>query len=319
MPSHSPSVICVTGVGGAAGVVVSKYLKREGYYIVGMDANRLSAGFKFCHKTYTIPLAASDAFLDELITICRNESVDILIPTVDEELLPIAENRLLFEEIGVKVIISDHKVIRDTLDKYICYKRLKRADIPVPKTWLPAQVDLNLLVYPLIVKPRKGRGAKNIFICEDKEDLKHALKKTQKPIIQEFINGREYSVDTLSDLNGEPLIVVPRERMEIKGGVSWRGRTLIDENISSVVIKLLKKVRFVGPTCCQAIVGSNNIPKIIEINPRFGGTTSLTINSGVNTPLLAVKLVLGQKIEKQELVYKPRYIARYFEDVFFEP
>jgi len=311
--------IGVTGVGGAAGVVVSKYLKREGFYIVGMDADRLSAGFKFCDVFYTIPLATDSSFIDKLSTICKKESIDILIPTVDEELLPIAENKSLFEDIHVTVIISEANVIKDVLDKYECYKKLKKINIPVPKTWLLKEVDTNSLEYPVVVKPRKGRGSRGVFICENQNDLEYALKKLKNPIIQEYICGKEYTIDTLSDFSGKPIVVIPRERIEIKGGVSWKGRTVKNENIVSIAMKLLKELKFYGPTCIQAIVGSDNTPKIIEINPRFGGTTSLTIESGVNTPLLAIKLALGQTIEEQELIYKPKYIARYFEDVFFEP
>jgi len=307
----------VTGVGGAAGICCIKSLKGiKNIRIIGIDADPLSAGFKFVHSSFVIPYANDQKFIPELIKICKKEGITVLIPTVDEELLPISKASQLFLEVGTKVAVSDPQTIEITNDKWLLYQKLLSAGIPVPHSWLPE--SLEGMNFPVIVKPRRGRGSRDIYICQDNDDLLYALKKCKNPIIQEFLPGNEYTIDVLADLNGHLIVAVPRRRIEVKGGVSWKGKTEHNLELEELSKKIVEILKLRGPACIQARFDKNNKPKIFEINARIGGTTILTVKAGVNIPYLTVKLFLGKKIPSR-LTFSEKFIVRYFEETYFSP
>lgn len=312
----------VTGVGGPAGVVVTKTLSDENdFYVVGMDADGLSAGFKFSNKKYIIPPANDPRFIERLFKTSLKEELDVLIPTVDEELLIISKNKKKFEEKGVKIAISDYESIITALDKYHLYTKLASSKIPTPKTYLVNEIKLENLNYPLILKPRTGRGSRNITICNNYEELKFLIQKIENLdiLIQEYVVGEEFTIDTLSNFDGKPLVAVPRKRIEIKGGVSWKGAIIDNKLVRDTALRSIEVLKVKGPACVQAKLDENGLPKIFDVNPRIGGTTSLTIKAGVNIPYLTVKLLLGMKIVKEELSFRELLLARYFEDAYFDP
>jgi len=297
--------VAITGVGGSAGMSCIKALR--GYELHGFDCNPLSAGFKFV-KSALIPSATDLAFFESLRGFCKE--MDVLIPTVDEELPIIAERK---NELPCKVVISSLRSVHLCLDKRKMVEVLARG---VPKTMYPSNEipELTGAKFPLVVKPCRGHGSRDIYICKDEEDLRYAIKccaNRVSVIIQECLDPPEYSVDTLSDLDGNCLVAVPRERIEVKGGVIWRGTIVRDERIERLAIWAVEKLKMVGPAVVQ--IRQN---KIIEINPRFGGSTILTVKAGVNTPKLAVKIFMGEKVGKIP-VPKQLSMARYFEEVYF--
>ena len=57
--------------------------------------------------------------------------------------------------------------------------------------------------------------------------------------------------------------------------------------------KLSKSVGLVGMSCIQCIIDADNY-NFIEINPRPGSGIDLSINAGVNMPLLWIKETVGE-------------------------
>jgi carbamoyl-phosphate synthase large subunit len=315
--------IGITGVGGPAGVVTAKALfETKKFHLIGMDANPLSAGFKFTHKRYIIPFARDSSFIKRIMDISLKEKIDLIIPTVDEELLPLSTENEKFDQIGVKIAVSSPETLINCLDKYNLYKKLQEFYIPSPTTYLLKDAMVETINFPVIVKPRMGRGSRDIIVCQNYKELKFILntkRDGENLIVQEYLEGSEFTVDTLSDLCGKGIVAVPRKRIETKGGVSWRGAVVKNEQLAKVAIKAVQTLGIIGPSCVQLKLSNNVTPKVIEVNPRIGGTTSLTVKAGVNIPLLTVKTFLGEKIKRDEVSYRPILLARYFEDVYFNP
>lgn len=313
------SRVLVTGVGGAAGMAAAKYLLKNNHYVYGVNCLEYSAGFNIVNNYSVVPYAIEKNYIIELINICKKNNIEYLIPTVDEELPKISENRNRFEQIGVRVLISSPATIESCLDKYRFYENLNDASIMVVKTWkFNSHIDFKNMRYPLIAKPRTGRGGRGIYIINSPDDFKYLEGVEKKYIIQEYIKGIEYSVDTLSDLEGNCLVAVPRSRLEIKGGVCWKGK--IEKNMLIVyeAKKAVEKLGIVGPACLQLILGEDNSVNIFEVNPRIGGTVSLSINAGVDIPELSLRILNKDAIKEDKLKYKELFISRYFEETFFE-
>lgn len=312
------SRILVTGVGAAAGIAAAKHLLKNKHYVYGVNCLEYSAGFNMVDDYSVVPYAIDKSYITELINICKKNNIEYLIPTVDEELPKISENRDKFEQIGVRVLISSPSTIESCLDKYKFYESLYDASVKVAKAWkFDSDIELENIKYPLIAKPRTGRGGRGIYIINSNYDLKYIEGIEKKYILQEYIEGIEYSVDTLSDLKGNCLVAVPRSRLEIKGGVCWKGK--IEKNVLIVdeAKKAVEKLGIVGPACLQLILGKDNSINIFEVNPRIGGTVSLSINAGVDIPELSLRILNKEHINEDELKYKELFISRYFEETFF--
>lgn len=110
---------------------------------------------------------------------------------------------------------------------------------------------------------------------------------------------------------------MPRKRIEVKGGVCWKGCTEHNEQISVAAMEISEKLGLKGPSCMQLKVSKAGEIKFFEINPRMGGTTSLTRAAGVDVPYLTVKLLMEGTVDPAELRFRKTYISRYFADVFF--
>lgn len=284
--------------------------------VISVDINPLSAGFYASDKHYLIPPSSDQNFMPVIFEICKKEDVKLLIPTRDGELLLFAKNKEKFEKQGIYVVVSNLEVIEICNDKYKFHQFLMKNNIPTPKTYLPNQLDFSSIHYPLLVKSRYGSGSKGLFKVEDPEELHFFINYVPNPVIQEFINGKEYTVDLFSDFNGNVVTVVPRERVETFCGESYKGKTVKDIQIIEYAKNLAEKLGTIGHITIQCIKNDNGI-KFIEVNPRFGGGAILGIKSGANTPLLLIRLILGKRIEPQIGEFKDNFIMlRYTKDLF---
>lgn len=79
--------IMVTGIGGPAGRNVALLLLEKGHTVIGVDMQRISLPGVKMHR---IPPASHPLFLEKLYTLTVEESIQLLIPTVSEELPIIA-------------------------------------------------------------------------------------------------------------------------------------------------------------------------------------------------------------------------------------
>jgi len=287
--------------------------------IVSVDVNPLSAAFYASDKHYLVPPSSEESFIPSVLDICIKENIKLLIPTRGGELLLFAKKRNIFERQGTRVMVSNSKVIETCNDKHRFYRFLRENNITTPKTCLLGQVDLSFSnSYPVILKSRCGAGSKSVFKVRNKNDLSCFAKYVVEPLIQELVVGKEYTIDLFSDFHGNVITVVPRERIEVVSGESYKGKTVEDDKMIEQAKYLAEKLGTIGHITIQCIKNNGGI-KFIEVNPRFGGGAMLGIMAGANTPLLLVRLILGKKLKPHIGQYKKDlYMLRYTTDIFLE-
>ena len=105
--------------------------------------------------------------------------------------------------------------------------------------------------FPVIAKPRYGKGSRDILKVNDENDLRYALSKYDDLIFQEYLPGIEYTIDVLSNLKQKPLIAVPRIRLQTKAGISTKGRVIRDERIEDICKSIAGLLKINGPCCIQ--------------------------------------------------------------------
>jgi len=313
-------IVLVTGAGGQAGINVIKALINQGYDVVAVDADGLASGLYLTQRRHVIPLADYPQFPQVLMGLCKKEKVDYLVPTVTPEFFPIAEHANEFHELGVKILMSNTESVEKTYNKLLTSKELARANIPAPKFGDPSTESIDSLVdrvgFPMFLKPIRGSGSRGTSKVMDREDLEFVLKRASGLIAQEFLDGTEYTVDCLYDENSSLIAHVPRERIEVKAGYSVKGVTVKNSAMEKVSARIGKKFKLQYAACIQYIVGNDGTPKVVEINPRFSGGLSLSIEaSGINIPDVALRMLEGETFER--LIYNEGVqMTRHFTDIY---
>ena len=64
-------------------------------------------------------------FTDHLLERCRRDAVDVVVPTVDTELLPLARRRADFAAIGTTLVLASEKTLETCLDKWVLAERCR--------------------------------------------------------------------------------------------------------------------------------------------------------------------------------------------------
>src|SRR5262249_28258580 len=163
---------------------------------------------------------------------------------------------------------------------------------------LASQLDYSRLRFPVYVKPRFGRGSVNVFLVNNATQLRSFLEYVPDAIVQDQLQGTEYTVDVLCDFNGQVISIVPRERLVIRAVVSEKGITRRHIDVMAFAKALVEKLEIVGPANIQCKWDGHEV-RLIEVNPRFSGGIPLTIASGADFPAWLVQLKAGIQVLPQ--------------------
>lgn len=305
--------ILIVPAGSRIAIGIIKFLAREKEYrIISADIDKLAPGFYLSDRSYIVSKFSQKKFWSDLERIIKKEKINLVIPALDPLLIKFAENKKFFDNLKVKILISPSKTIFLTRDKWKTYNLLKN-EIPIAKSF----IDKNKvnIPYPLFIKPRDGSGSLNAFKINSQKELDFHYKNIQKPIIQEYLEGKEYTVDCLVNTKGKLLCCVPRERIGTQAGVSAKGRIVRNKKIEEIAEKITQKIKFMGPFFFQ-LKGKKGVLKLVEINPRFGGGMPLSATGGPNIYLLATQMFLGVKVDKTSKIEYGLYFTRYDQEIY---
>ncbi|MEL6343082.1 MAG: ATP-grasp domain-containing protein [Myxococcota bacterium] len=289
--------VLVTGAGGAAAVSFLRAVQGPGIRCFAVDIDPLAAGLYLVEETNRslIPRGDDPAMVGALLALCERHQIDILVPTVDTELAPIAAQREAFEARGVRVMLSGLDALQVCADKWMLMN-VAAAYVPIPETvLLDADFAVDDCELPVIAKPRRGAGGRGVRRIAGREDWA-GLPRDGSYIVQRYLPGDEYSVDVLCDAKGTSVLAaVPRARMKVDSGVAVAGRTLHDVTLESTSRMLAAHLGLRYVINIQWKRDPDGVPRLLEINPRFPGTMPLTIAAGVDMPNLALQLIQGQE------------------------
>jgi hypothetical protein len=139
-----------------------------------------------------------------------------------------------------------------------------------------------------------------------------------RPILQEHLDGTEYTLDLLFDFNGELRCVVPRKRIEVRAGEVSKGMVDCEETVLDAGWKLGKKMK--GARGClnaQCFLSDDKTVKFVEINPRFGGGVPLSIHAGADFPKWIIEMNLGKDPGDISRAFKNNVLMLRYDDAVF--
>ncbi|MBA3284372.1 MAG: ATP-grasp domain-containing protein [Nitrosopumilus sp.] len=308
------SNVLVPGASAPAGINTIKSLKLANFKgkVLSTDSNALSAGFYLSDYSEVIPEVDSNNYLEVLFKVIDKYDINVLMPSSGHDIFPFSENKEKLKKNGVIAVVSDRDVLEICRDKILTFEHLNK------KFNLPFTTDKknNISEFPIIAKPRYGKGSRDIIRIDDYEELDYVDSKYSNMIFQEYLPGEEYTIDVLSDMDSNPITSVPRVRMQTRGGISTKGKIVLDKELIEESFRIVKHLNIIGPSCVQVKKDKDNGFKLVEINPRLGGGTIFSTLAGANFPKMIIDMVEGRPIKISRI--SEVTILRYFEEIVID-
>lgn len=332
------------GAPGAAGIL--KCLKQHPEWrIIVADANSEAIG-KYLNPNFEqIPPAIAPLFIASVIELCRKDKINVILPLVTKELIPLSKHKEEFEKDGIRIPISSAASMEIAINKSRLYEFLQWRGIPIPSFRVVETIDqfneaIKELGYPgkqVCFKPSVSNGSRGFRIISEQmneldllfnykpdssyitaSDAIRILSTGNFPelLVSDWLPGDEFSVDCLAN-NGETVLALPRVRRRMINGITVEGEFIQDAAIQEYCASIIKALRLHGNVGIQLKRSLTGQPLILEINPRVQGTIAACLGAGINFPALAIRQELGLPFKQDELAVKwGTKFSRYWEEVF---
>jgi carbamoyl-phosphate synthase large subunit len=291
--AHATGVL-LTGAGKRYDIVAS--FARLTHTVVA-DPSPLAPAQYATHMRAAVPLIEDPLYVDALAAICEEHAIGAVLPLTDLDIEVLAHARAAGR---LPALVPSPDVARATYDKYEAHLLLERLQLPSPPTVLPEH-DLDAQHYPVMVKPRRGSGARSIHLARDPAQARFFAGYISEPVmIQRAMGGEEFSIDCLGDSTGRCLNAIPRTMIESRGGESIKGTVIRDDELIELAVRTMEALVVTGPATIQVFRDPDIGLGITDVNTRFGGAFPAPVyaaHPGRTYPELIVALASGESVE----------------------
>jgi carbamoyl-phosphate synthase large subunit len=282
--------VLLTGVGKRYDIV-SAFAQHA--FTIAADPSPLAPAQYAADLRVAPPRIDDPDYVPFLLDLCEKHNVGAVVPLTDLDIEVLARARP-----ELPAFVPDAQIARDTFDKYEAHLLLERHGLPSPPTVLPGEAPPS---YPVMVKPRRGSGARSIHPAVDREEMEFFIRYVKEPVmVQRLMQGPEFSIDLLSDLEGRCLNAIPRTMLESRGGESIKGTVIKDEVLIDLGRSVVEALGVRGPCTVQAFRDGEIGLGITDVNTRFGGAFPAPMYAalpGRTYPELIVKMARGESVE----------------------
>ena len=306
-----------------------KYFKEnmlEGDKIIATDMQLSAPALQAADVKIQVPAVYDPNYVDITLAICKEQKIDALLSLNDLELPILAENKAKFEELGVRVIVSDPAVIDISFDKYKTARWVESLGLHSPKTYVSLDgakkaLAAGAISFPLFMKPRWGSGSIGLESIDDLEELEfyyHLLmKKIKKTIlatasvgdeyimIQEKLTGKEYGLDVMNDLDGNNVGVSVKQKLAMRAGETDKAMTVDLPEVYRIGRMIGENLHHIGNLDVDIMQRANGDYCVLELNPRFGGGYPFSHEAGVNLPKAILSWLKEERIDPS--IFKPEF------------
>ncbi|MEO7066336.1 MAG: ATP-grasp domain-containing protein [Rhodanobacter sp.] len=306
--------IIVTGIGGVVGQGILRNIRAMGMNvdIIGVNIDRVSAGNHLCDHVYEVPYAYDSGYIETMVRIEREHDAGLILPSTDYEAYHLSLNQ---ESFRCKVAVSPADTVAFCLDKYINFQRFSEAGIPFAASFLPSTYDGQF--QKTVVKPREGRGSRNIHI-----DPPSPGQFDDGYVVQEYLDGPELTTTFYVRQDGALHGFITLERQLEQGSTSRCDVVdVYDQELSKLLNAMLDAFPFRGSCNLQSRATSHGVIPF-EINCRISGTNSVRSQFGfpdvayavqellLEQPLAAPHITKGSALRiMMDVIYPDRKLA----------
>ena len=346
--------ILITSIGSfGSGPSLIKVLRRAmaGIEIVGADITDRSAAMHMVDHPVIVPPYGEEE-IRFLHAFCREQGVEILLPMdAHHELARILEweyREAAFSEIGTTVVGTGLPLdaLKRCIYKDRTYELLRQRGLRAPAFHRPRDSEgvraaARELGYPdrrVLVKPVVSAGNRGMRILDAGHD-RFASMMQEKPgsavmdlpaylailgsgpsfpdvLVMEYLPGKDYSVYCLCD-RGEPLYVIPQERIHPAPGMSVIARVDLNPAVVSYATDVVRAFGLHGNVNLQMKCRAGGEPVIYEINPRYAGTIVLSCAAGANLAYFGILQATGKQVPRVTVRDRITMI-RYADEIFID-
>ena len=294
--------------------------------VVATDMQLSAPALQAADVKLQVPAVYDPKYIDITLNICKEQKIGALISLNDLELPILAENKAKFEELGVKVIVSDPEVIDIAFDKYKTAQWVESIGLNAPKTYVTLASAKEAfakgeIAFPLFMKPRWGSGSIGLETIDDMEELDiyyHLLmKKIKKTIlatasvgdeyimIQEKLTGNEFGLDVMNDLEGNNVAVSVKQKLAMRAGETDKAVTVDLPEVREMGATIGRNLKHIGNLDVDIMQRANGDYCVLELNPRFGGGYPFSYEAGANMPKAILQWLKGEKVDPS--ILQPEY------------
>lgn len=323
------TTILVTAVGSfSAAAVVGRY-KEEGFRVIGCDiypAEWIAASAEV-DRFYQAPLAVDHqrfgAFLEK---VCRENAVDYLIPLTDAEVDAVQEWRGQAAALGVVLCISDKRTIQLCRNKWELERFLTPMGIckTIPGRILQevikkeADMGYELLEYPLVLKPFRGRSSQGMMRIKHAGQMRCAVEWHQKAagdyLVQPEIPGTVVTVDVVRQQeSGRIVTVARRELLRTPNGAGTSVQIFDDERLKRQCEAIATALDIRGCVNFEFVEKESGEWYFLECNPRFSGGVAFSCMAGYDMVKNHLRCFTGKELEPAKEIHSQYLVKRYQE------
>jgi carbamoyl-phosphate synthase large subunit len=265
-----PTVL-VTGVGGPAGRAAASYFVERGYRVVGTDVRELAS---VATEFRVVPMARHPEYPAALIDLAVAERATLVVPTVSEELPVVARVRPLLRERAIAIAVSHPAGVDIADDKLLTAQALAASGVATPATLpgsTPGPEAARKLGFPMLSKPRFGRGGRGVLVHRSLADL--ARVGTDEVVWQAYLPGEEFDANLYVERDGRvPASVMLRKTGLRDGEVgNATGVVRVDHpDVAALAAAAARALHLEGPLDLDIRLGLDGRPAVLEVNARLG-------------------------------------------------
>jgi carbamoyl-phosphate synthase large subunit len=279
--------------------------------VFATDLNpNLSSACQIADQHFVSPRASEQSFANFIEEMGASHHIGLVIPTIDTELLPLAQIKAKLAKQGTHISISDVDFVENCRDKMKSGSVFEQIGVRYPKL-----MDWNAANFPAFAKPASGSSSKGAMLLRDGSLLGELRASPENYMLMEYIGApyREYTVDAYFDLSSQLKCLVPRLRLEIRAGEVSKGVTRRHGLYEKLKVGLQNWRNVYGCITIQVFYDeANNDVVGLEVNPRFGGGYPLTHQAGATfSHWLVAEALMGNPIEMFEAWDRDLLMLRY--------
>jgi carbamoyl-phosphate synthase large subunit len=262
--------------------------------VCAADCSLDAPAIHLADRSWQVPRCTDPAFIGELLELSVRENIHLIVPTIDSELAPLAANRELFAEHGIRACISDLDTVLICEDKVATHQWLLANDFPTVTQWRPRDLLNNPAAwrFPAIAKPRRGSASKGVRYVRSREDLQSCCEEDGL-IVQSIAEGQEHTINVFMR-EGKCLCAVPHQRLEVRAGEVSKAVTVKDRNLMALASEIAETLPGAeGPLNIQCFRSPEGTLRVIEINSRVGGGYPLAHRAGARFAHWILEEILG--------------------------
>lgn len=228
-----------------------------------------------------LPHVRDADYAQRLENYCRSAGVQLVVPTIDTELPLLASLKARFAAFGCTLAVSDLALVEHCADKRMTGALFEPLGLKMPR-----RMEIDALSYPLIIKPYDGSLSAGISVLREPTELTQSHLENPRNMFCQYLEHTEhdeFTCDAYFDRTNHIRSVVPRLRLEVRGGEVSKGQTVRNDIVPFLTEHLAHLTGAVGCLTIQIMRHRETGEKyLIEVNARFGGGYPLTARSGAN-------------------------------------